>query len=471
MNQSIELTPSQAAVAAEMTSFCLGQTPYAVATLAGYAGVGKTTVVARVVGDLDKAGLRVMVLAPTHKALSVLADKLGGADVDTATLQSALALKLKDLPDGQQQTEDTGEPGSLRDYQVAIIDEASMVSAAMFATALSKRGAARLLFVGDPAQLPPVDQSAQGAASGEASEKKVGPELSPAFGDAVPLHWRLTEVVRQAQENPIIRLATAARQCIDGGQEFDLRMMGEHLRAGDDKFLAMQSGSVVDVAGLVADAIAHGQDTRALALDNQTVQAVNAHVHAMVYSGRGAYPAGTQLIAQDGFTGWVPESIGQPKWQKLLVRNATLLTVLGCEESPHPAEPARPAYKLVLQNEGGTQLVCWVPVQPQQWQADISEHFAQYRRLKLREKIVQAGEARSLREQANRSSAAGWELKARFAPLRYAYAMTVHKAQGSTFDAVVLAWESFGKSRCIQTRNRLAYVALTRTRKYAVVCA
>ena len=85
--------------------------------------------------------------------------------------------------------------------------------------------------------------------------------------------------------------------------------------------------------------------------------------------------------------------------------------------------------------------------------------------------MAAGGEARSLREAASESSAAGWALKARYAPLRYAYAMTVHKSQGSTFDAVVLAWDSFQKSRDVQLRNRLAYVALTRTRKFAVVCA
>ena len=75
----------------------------------------------------------IVVLAPTHKALAVLSEKLGDVDVATATLQSALALKVKDMPDGQQETEDTGEPGSMRDYTLAIIDEASMVSAGMFA--------------------------------------------------------------------------------------------------------------------------------------------------------------------------------------------------------------------------------------------------------------------------------------------------------------------------------------------------
>lgn len=465
-HNNITLTESQAKVARQVLAFCRGDSGHSLATLSGYAGVGKTTVVAHVVSALAGLDMSIVVLAPTHKALSVLAEKLGDAEVATATLQAALALKVKDMPDGQQETEDTGEPGSLRDYQLAIIDEASMVSAGMFATALFKRGRCLLLFVGDPAQLPPVDQSKIERSGGGREQL----QLSPAFGDQVGLHWSLTEVVRQAQDNPIIRLATAARRCIEIGSEFTLQVMGRELRQGDENFMAMQPGGVAEVSHLVADAISHGQDTRALALDNNTVQAINANVHAMVYPGQGEYPKGTLLMAQDGFAAWEPTSIGQPRWIKLPVRNSALLTVVDCVEERHPDDLARPAYKLTLRNDSGGALVCWVAVDQRQWQADISGHFGEYRLLKLREKMGGA-EARALREQASEASAAGWALKARFAPLRYAYAMTVHKSQGSTFDAVVLAWDSFQKSRDIQVRNRLAYVALTRTRRFAVVAA
>ena len=473
MTTTIELTPSQAAVAEAMIDFCQDNSrgSQALATLSGYAGVGKTTVVAYVVDALSKMDsgfMSIVVLAPTHKALSVLSEKLGGAEVATQTLQAALALKVRDMPDGQQETEDTGEPGSLRDYTLAIIDEASMVSAGMFATALFKRGRCKLLFVGDPAQLPPVDQQ---RAQGQPLSTQRDLQLSPAFGPEVPVHWKLTEVVRQAAENPIIRLATAARECIERGTEFSLQVMGSQLRAGDDDFLAMQAGGVVEVARLVADAIQHGQDTRALALDNNMVQAVNAHVHAMVHPHQGDYPAGALVMAQDGFTGWDPETVSGTRWKKVPVRNSALLTVAACTDDRHPSEPSRAAYKLTLKSDEGVQLVCWVAVDQRQWQADISETFAEYRRLKLREKMAAGSESRALREQASESSAAGWALKARYAPLRYAYAMTVHKSQGSTFDAVILAWDSFQKSRDVQMRNRLAYVALTRTRKFAVICA
>ncbi len=458
--QVVQLTPSQESVARELLEFASGETEHSIATLMGYAGVGKTTVVAHVVHTLAAAGVRIVVLAPTHKALAVLSEKIDDDSVDTMTLQSALALKVSERPDGTQTVVDKGEDGSLRDYQLAVIDEASMVSDAMFATALIKRRRCRLLFVGDPAQLPPVDKAGPDA-------PKDADGLSPAFGPLVPKRWTMTEVVRQAQGNPIIRVATAARGCIDAGREFGLHTMTEHMQDGDDDFMAMQPGGVIEASRLVADAISYGQDTRALAWDNNTVQAINAHVHSMVHPGKGDYPDGTLLMAQDGFTGIAAGGSAT----KVPVRNSALLTVRGCRSGSNPQDPQREAYELELEGDGGGRLRCWFARDQKQWQADISEHFAEYRRLKLREQLAHGPERDALGKQARAASDAGWALRTRFAPLRYAYAMTVHKSQGSTFDAVVLVWESFQRCRDVQLRNRLAYVALTRTRKFAVVCA
>lgn len=458
--QSVQLTPSQDAVARELLEFGRGESEHSIATLMGYAGVGKTTVVAHVVHQLAAMGVRIVVLAPTHKALAVLSEKIDDDAVDTMTLQSALALKVSERPDGTQTVVDKGEEGSLRDYHLAVIDEASMVSEAMFSTALIKRRRCKLLFVGDPAQLPPVDKAVPEDAPRDADG------LSPAFGPLVPKRWTMTEVVRQAQGNPIIRVATAARACIDAGQDFSLRTMTENLQDGDDDFMAMQPGGVLEAARLVADAISYGQDTRALAWDNNTVQAINAHVHAMVHPGKGDYPDGTLLMAQDGFPAILAGEVGT----KVQVRNSALLTVRGCSAGRHASDP-REAYEFELEDESGARMRCWFARDQKQWQADISEHFAEYRRLKLREQLAHGPERDALGKQARAASDAGWALRTRFAPLRYAYAMTVHKSQGSTFDAVVLDWTSFQRCRDVQLRNRLAYVALTRTRKFAVVCA
>jgi exodeoxyribonuclease-5 len=449
----LRLTPAQQITADELEAFCLGQLDVDVATLAGYAGVGKTTVVADVVSRLPLDDMSVVVAAPTHKAVAVLGEKLGAADVELATLHSLLGLKLSNRDDGSQVVVDEKNGSSLHHYQLAIVDEASMVSAGLFEAVLTKRQRCRVLFVGDPAQLAPVDGNG---------------ELSPAFSELVPKHWRMTEVVRQAKDNPIIRLATEARGCIERGEIFSLHALGAQLVAGDDAFMAVQPGGVAEVSRLVADAIQHGQDTRALAWDNATVLAINANVHAMVYPGQGEYPKGTQVMANDSMTAIDCTN----RIRKVPVRNSALLTVESSELARHPDEPSRLAFRLVVRTEEGQLLECWVAEDQKQLQADISERFAEFRRVKLREQMATSGgERQALREEARAASGAGWALRGRYAPLRYAYAMTVHKSQGSTFDAVVLDWASFERCRDVPTRNRLIYVALTRTRRFAVVCA
>lgn len=412
-----------------------------------------TTVVAEVVHRLPLEQMRVAVAAPTHKALAVLGDKLGSTDVELATLHSLLGLKLSNRDDGTQVVVDENTGSSLHEFALAIVDEASMISAGLFEAVLAKRQRCRVLFVGDPAQLAPVDGNG---------------ELSPAFGDLVPRHWRMTQVVRQAQDNPIIRLATAARGCIEEARAFTLHALSAQLAGGDDSFLAVHPGGVAEVARLVADAITHGHDTRALAWDNATVQQINAGVHAMVYPGQGEYPPGTQLMANEAMT--AVDTLEHKR--RVPVRNSALLTVRCSELRPHPDERSRMAWHLEVETDGGQPLECWVAENQKQLQADISSLFAEHRRLKVQEKMVStAGERQALREQARAASDSGWVLRARYAPLRYAYAMTVHKAQGSTFDAVILDWASFERCRDVQQRNRLVYVALTRTRRFAVVCA
>ena len=59
-----------------------------------------------------------------------------------------------------------------------------------------------IIFIGDECQLPPVDVN------------KTTTQLSKTFGFGA--QHRLTKVLRQAENNPIISLATSIRKCIGG---------------------------------------------------------------------------------------------------------------------------------------------------------------------------------------------------------------------------------------------------------------
>src|SRR5690606_34968265 len=120
------------------------------------------------------------------------------------SIHSFLGLKVRDNEDGTRQCQQDGTP-SLHQYQLAIIDECSMISDQLFGMIVSAARSCRVLFVGDPAQLPPVDQAA------------VRQQLSPTF-ERVQHKAVLTEVVRQAAGNPIIAMSMKIREAIEQGR-------------------------------------------------------------------------------------------------------------------------------------------------------------------------------------------------------------------------------------------------------------
>jgi exodeoxyribonuclease-5 len=192
--------------------------------LAGYAGTGKTTLLQEFINGLD---VRPLCCAPTGKAASVLARRLTNATVSTVhkalyvpvsqnqnkldelvaeliahpdniELQLAVAEEKKRLAD-KGVSFSINEAHGISPGSLCIIDEASMVTSKMYSD-LQDTGA-RVLYVGDPGQLPPVKDSS--------------------FFDVNPPDIMLTEVLRQALESPITRLSTLVRKGEEPEHNFD----------------------------------------------------------------------------------------------------------------------------------------------------------------------------------------------------------------------------------------------------------
>ncbi len=149
--------------------------------LAGYAGTGKSTLAKHFAGHLA----RVCYCAFTGKAALVMRRK--GCD-GASTIHSLIYCPVDD---GSGATRWELDPSSeAADADLIVVDECSMVGPDLGRDLLSY--GRKVLVLGDPAQLPPVD----GAGF---------------FTDREPDYF-LTEIHRQAAESPIIRLATLARE-------------------------------------------------------------------------------------------------------------------------------------------------------------------------------------------------------------------------------------------------------------------
>ena len=166
--------------------------------LSGYAGTGKTFLSMRLLAKVEATGLCWTVVAPTHKAVGVLRQHLERTGLKPtwypSTIHRLLRLKLRRERDLERCEETEQTAMALEHLGLVLVDEASMVDSTLLEIALrcAHPFRCRLVFVGDPAQLPPV---------GEGS--------SPVFGLGRACRVSLTHVVRH--QGPVLRLASGLR--------------------------------------------------------------------------------------------------------------------------------------------------------------------------------------------------------------------------------------------------------------------
>lgn len=173
-------------------------------TLAGYAGTGKSTMIKKV---LDFYRYGVVVSAPTHKAKKVAMNMTGK---DGQTLHSLLGLR----PDVDLDNFNPNDPKfnpiaipRITDYNFVIIDEASMINLELYELIQdkTKNSRTKVLYMGDPAQIPPVGEKESAVFSQENNQS----------------HW-LTKIERQNDTNPLAFIYDALRNNLnrlDGGFE------------------------------------------------------------------------------------------------------------------------------------------------------------------------------------------------------------------------------------------------------------
>lgn len=150
--------------------------------LGGYAGTGKTTLIKEFSRRMEARRLPYEITSFTGKAVSVLRKK----GLYMARTMHNLLYKFEFDPYDKKYR--MIPRASLYDVQVVVVDEASMVSTALYHDL--KAHGVKMLFVGDPAQLEPVGDN---------------PNL------VRECDYVLTEIHRQANESPILRLAQAVR--------------------------------------------------------------------------------------------------------------------------------------------------------------------------------------------------------------------------------------------------------------------
>ena len=193
-----------------LSDFILSRERDIVFLLKGYAGTGKTSLLAALVRTMQQLEQRVMLLAPTGRAAKVLSS-YAGAPAFTIHRKIYRQKSITDMNVFQNDI-------NLRPDTLFIVDEASMIAndaggSTMFGTGrllddlmhyvYSCEGC-RLILVGDTAQLPPV---------GEVESPALNRVMLEGYGMEVT-ELCLTQVVRQLEDSGILWNATMLRRLI-----------------------------------------------------------------------------------------------------------------------------------------------------------------------------------------------------------------------------------------------------------------
>ncbi len=395
---------------------------HALAVLTGSAGTGKTTTVTEILNVLSKTlpQPHVELCATTHRAAMVLADIVGHP------VQTAHAL-FKLRPSVTKYGKEILKNAGVCDIpmgSVVVIDEASMVGNGFLKAIVEtvQKRTLKLLFVGDPFQLPPMSDACS------------------LFDGSLPT-YTLTKVHRQALNNPILSKAMEYRDFIEGirqnepvletclnelGQGIHVLPHNEFVSKFVQKYVDYETGSPVDIP--------------LCTFTNESAINYNTMIRKATYfleDTVAPFYEGERLVAN---------SIVKQGDKTLLVNNESVTVQSYVEGELHGIS----GYKIKVQGEYNKYT-----------RSDIKQVFSPLTK-GAADKVLDV-----LKKQAIEGrSKSGWlefyELKNSLADLRPPFAGTTHKAQGGTFPSVFIDRVNIRKCRDSATRARLLYVALTR---------
>ncbi|TVP66544.1 MAG: DNA helicase [Leptolyngbya sp. LCM1.Bin17] len=418
--KALALTAAQMAALEALETFAHSQEKLYLLT--GYAGTGKTTLLQVFIQGLRQQGDQraIVFTAFSNKATKVLAAMAAQWQlrIDAMTCCKLLGLRpVIDEDSGKQVFQLDRQQGSQLDrYSLVVVDECSMVNEELWQLLVNAVSSlyqdTQILFVGDSAQLPPVNE-----------------QESACFRKIIH-RSALTEVVRYGGAIGVIAEDIRRNLVRDRLPRFSSDTNAEQTegcfvvpRSAWEKLLIRAFTSQTYQA--------NPDQVRALAYTNRRVAQLNRMIRTAIYgSNTRRFVPGERLIA--------------------------LTPCLEGESIILPTSAECEVLHIARGREGE-----W-PV----WQLEVETEEGDFRTLRiLHESGQQEFQARCDFLAKEKRWMEFWDLQQRFHSVDYAYSLTIHKSQGSTFQDVFVDVPSMLVNRNVVERNQLCYVAFTRAAK------
>ncbi len=397
--------------------------------LVGYAGTGKSFLIAELIKWLKSQQIDYVVAAPTNKATKNIRSiaSIVGVSIDAMTVAQLLGQQPR-LNEETGIEEFTIKSKAKLDFDIVIIDEFSMVSSTNFTELEKALGAkTKVLFVGDAAQLPPVGES----------------EPIVATTPLITQEATLTEVIRY--DGDISKVAEQMRT-----EPHYQTNLYPFQTTPDESIICLPYQEWLSTAANLIKSPQWQADPnycRILVWRNNTAESINNWIRLQLW-GENAQPfqVGDLLIAkkpvfrESKFN--QSSNLKKKKEWNIIVNNSEECQVIGASLVSQNAQFSW--YEIPVVTEGGSR-----------HKLKILDPASELKRQEL---------IKDYRSKKEWYKAA--DLDKAYDCCPYAYCLTTHKAQGSSIDHVFLHTRDM---RGCPDLQKLQYTGLTRTKIKAYV--
>jgi exodeoxyribonuclease-5 len=424
--------------------------------LKGYAGTGKTFLISRVFEDIStdsnahpRRYIRIAMTAPTNKAVRVLRDSSRLPDAEYRTIHSLLGLKESITESGQIEfIKSFDENNDIRSFYAVVIDEVSMLQDDLFEEIKRYVNDVKIILMGDPAQIPPVGKT------------DCEPFLNPEKHGII--EFQLTQIMRQADGSNIILNGFRIRE--------DLYNADIELKSGNDVKLYDPNYQRDLIRSEFITTYTNNPDitdkTKTIAWTNQKVDAYNNYIREFVFGQNlPKIVNGERLVInmpyRSNFQEATDDDDAETKNFEMLTINQEV-TVISSEIREMEARMGTfKLYIATIKFQSGLG-------EEKEGRIKILHEDEQQRYEQILRSLQQQAKSADIKQRKQKWSYF-WKVNRQFCNVSYAYAITAHKSQGSTYEKTFIDVGNIQLNRNVYERNRILYTAITRAKKEVIL--